>query len=288
MFLAEIMNQYNLSLSKVEALTGVDRTTISLLKNNKYNGNREIEQQIIDKLNSHGYTYKKRRFRVNSDVFIQTQNVLQFKDLCDELSTGDLTSSFGIVSGMAGRGKTMTAKWYAVQNSQAVYILFVDGMTIPQLLRKICFEITGLKPRSFYDCLEDIERNTKIKRHLVLIDEADKMPKRHIEMLRGMNEQCLCPVVLIGEETITGKLREERRLKSRVRRIINFEPLSISDVVTFYEIAVGISPDPSVALKLWERSQGDFRIIVRDAYAVVRMMNASEVAGITQEMVAKL
>jgi hypothetical protein len=169
-----------------------------------------------------------------------------------------------------------------------VYVLFIDGMTIPQLLREICFEIAGLRPRSFYDCLVEIEKNTKLKRRLILIDEADKMPKKHIEMLRGVNERCLAPIVLIGEEMLTSKVNEERRLKSRVRRVVQFEPLSVSDVVTFYEVAVGLSPDPAVALKLWERAQGDFRVIVRDAYAIARMLNASDVQEITLEMVGRL
>jgi DNA transposition AAA+ family ATPase len=285
---AQIMREYNLSLTQVEKITGVDRTTISQVKNGKYYENSNIPELILQRLQENGYVLKKKQFRVNTEIFIQTQNVLAFKELCDELMQGDLTSSFGIVAGRAGRGKTRTAIWYAVQNPQAVYVLFIDGMTIPQLLREICFEIAGLRPRSFYDCLVEIEKNTKLKRRLILIDEADKMPKKHIEMLRGVNERCLAPIVLIGEEMLTSKVNEERRLKSRVRRVVQFEPLSVSDVVTFYEVAVGLSPDPAVALKLWERAQGDFRVIVRDAYAIARMLNASDVQEITLEMVGRL
>ncbi len=288
--LAELMNYHKLSLSKVEAITGLDRSTISLLRAKKYNGNRELELQAVEKLKEAGYELPAFvRLTVKPDVFVTTENVVKFQSLCDELKSTDLTSSFGIVSGRAGRGKTRTAIWYTVQNPQdAVYVLYIDGMSIPQLAREICYEVTGLRPRSFYDCLIEIEKTTRLKRKLILIDEADKMPKKYIEMLRGFNERCLCPVVLIGEETITGRLNEERRLRSRARQIINFEPLTVSDVVTFYQMAVGIDIDPSVAVLLWERAKGDFRVVVRDAYSVVRILNTNETTEVTAEVVSKL
>lgn len=288
--LAEIMKHHKLSLSQVEAITGLDRSTLSLIRAKKYNGNRELELQAVEKLKESGYEMPAFvRLTVKPDVFVTTENVIKFQSLCEELKSTDLTSSFGIVSGRAGRGKTKTAIWYAVQNpNDAVYVLYIDGMSIPQLAREICFEVTGLRPRSFYDCLIEIEKTTRIKRKLILIDEADKMPKKYIEMLRGFNERCLCPIVLIGEETITSKLDEERRLKSRVRRAINFEPLSVSDVVTFYQMSIGIDVDPSVAVLLWERAKGDFRVVVRDAYSVVRVLNTNETTELTAEMVAGL
>lgn len=288
--LAELMKHHKLSLSQVESITGLDRSTLSLIRAKKYNGNRELELQAVEKLKEAGYEMPAFvRLAVKPDVFVTTENVIKFQSLCDELKSTDLTSSFGIVSGRAGRGKTKTAIWYTVQNPQdAVYVLYIDGMSIPQLAREICFEVTGLRPRSFYDCLIEIEKTTRLKRKLILIDEADKMPKKYIEMLRGFNERCLCPVALIGEETITSKLDEERRLKSRVRRVVQFEPMSVSDVVTFYQMAVGIDIDPSVAMLLWERAKGDFRVVVRDAYSVVRVLNTNETTELTAEMVAGL
>ena len=288
--LAKLMEYHKLTLGQIERLTGIDKTTLSLLKNGKYNGNKaEIETQVIEKLKEFGYTLPEGlKLSFNPDVFVFTQNVLQFKELADELLGSDLTSSFGIVAGRAGRGKTKTAIWYAVQNQSAVYVLYVDGMTIPQLAREICFEITGLRPRSFYDALIEIEKTTKYKKRLVIIDEADKMPKKHIEMLRGLNERCQVPIMLLGEEVITSKLSEERRLKSRVRKIVTFEPISVADVSTYYQASMGINLDPEVALALWKRSQGDFRIIVRDAYAIYRMLKANETTVVTMEMVQRL
>lgn len=287
--LAKVMSHYGLSLSKVEELTGIDRSTVSRIKAGKYNGDGDgLESKIIEKLKEQGYVLPETVISFNADAFIFTANVVQFKELADELLSSDITSSFGIVSGRAGRGKTKTAIWYAVQNPQAVYVLYVDGMSIPQLTREICYEITGIRHRSFYDSLIEIEKTTRHKKRLILIDEADKMPKKHIEMLRGLNEKCFTPVILLGEEMITSKLDEERRLKSRVRKVVSFEPITVADVSTYYQSSMGVNLDPDVALSLWKRSQGDFRIIVRDAYTIFRILKTNETTTVTEEMVKKL
>jgi len=215
---------------------------------------------------------------------------MKFEKLCDELldPDSDLTSSFGVVVGRAGRGKTKTAIHYAVQRPDAVYILFIDGMSITQVLREIAFEFTGLKPRDFMACIDEITKATKHKRRLILIDEADKMPKKYFDMLRGVNERCCCPIVLIGEENLMTKLKEERRLKSRVRQVLEFEQIAIPDVTAFYKMAIGVEVDHDAAEALLKRAEGDFRLMVRDAHAVVKILNASNIYEVTMDVVKAL
>lgn len=288
--IARIMNDYGLSLSKVAEITGYDRTTISLLKNNKYDGQAaKVEAECIKKLMEAGYVLKETKLKVNQHVFILTENVRRFNDLCDELidPESDLTSSFGLVVGRAGRGKTKAAIHYAVEHPEAVYVLFIDGMSMVQVVREISYELNGTRPRLFMECIEEISKAAKRRKRLVLMDEADKMPKKYIEMLRGINERCLLPMILIGEESITKKL-EERRLKSRVRRIVEFEPISITDVTLFYKTALGVEIEQDAARELLKRAEGDFRVIVRDAHSVVRIMNASSVYEVTLDVVRAL
>lgn len=288
--LARFIEQNNLKNAQVAKLTGYDESTISLLVRNRYNGNAaKLEADIIEKLKTLGYSLKE-KLKVNPYAFISNENVRRFDKLCDELldPDGDLTSSFGVVIGRAGRGKTKTAIHYAVQRTDAIYVLFIDGMSITQVLREISFEFTGLKPRDFMQCIDEITKATRHKRRLVLIDEADKMPKRYIDMLRGVNERCYCPIVLIGEEDLTTKLKEERRLKSRVRQIIEFEQISVIDVTAFYKMAVGVEVSPDAAEALLKRAEGDFRLLVRDAHAVVRILNASNIYEVTMDIVKVL
>lgn len=141
--LARFIEQNNLKNAQVAKLTGYDESTISLLVRNRYNGNAaKLEADIIEKLKTLGYSLKE-KLKVNPYAFISNENVRRFDKLCDELldPDGDLTSSFGVVIGRAGRGKTKTAIHYAVQRPDAIYVLFIDGMSITQVLREISLSL---------------------------------------------------------------------------------------------------------------------------------------------------
>jgi hypothetical protein len=289
--LARLIEQNGLKNADIARITGYDESTISLIVRGKYNGNAaKLETDIIGKLKEHGFVFKDARLKINPTAYISNENVKRFDKLCDELldPDSDLTSSFGVAIGRAGRGKTRAAIHYAVNRPDAIYCLFIDGMTLTQVAREISFEFTGLKPRDFMQCIDEISKATRQKRRLVMIDEADKMPKKYIDMLRGVNERCYCPIVLIGEEDLTSKLKEERRLKSRVRQVVEFEPITITDITTYYRVAIGIEVSPDAALSLLKRAEGDFRLLVRDAHTAVRIMNASNIYECTIDVVNSL
>ncbi|MBI3584234.1 MAG: AAA family ATPase [Nitrospinae bacterium] len=291
MQLKKLMEQYKGELinARVAKLTGYDESTISLIIRGKYSGNTsEIEADIVNKLSEHGYRLQEKNFRVRADVFIQTSNVRKFNSLCDELSEGDLTSSFGVVVGTAGRGKTKAAVHYAVNNPDAVYVQFITGFSLTDVSREIAYELNGIRPFRFRDCLMEIEKATRSKRKIILIDEADKMHLQSVEMLRGLNERCLCPIVLIGEEAVVRYMDRERRLKSRVRQTVAFEEITLSDVSAYFRLAAGIDLDAECAKAIWKRSGGDFRYVVRDAHSIVRIMNTSNQHVVTMDIVRVL
>ena len=82
--LKEVMKKLNLSASDVAQITGYARSTISQIKNNKYNGDGQVEAEILKKLAEAGYRLET-KLSVRRDVFIKTGNVRKFDTLCDEL-----------------------------------------------------------------------------------------------------------------------------------------------------------------------------------------------------------
>ncbi len=289
--LAQVMRENGLSVADVSKLTGISKTTVSLVKNGKYQDEAK-EDEILKKLEEQGVSTAGigRTLRVNRDVFVRTSNVDRFFELADELSdpVGDLTSSIGMVIGRAGRGKSFAARRYAVNNENSVYILYVDGFSLVDVAREIAYELSGLKPRFFRACLEAIEDASVTERKLVIIDEADKMPKKTFEMLRSINERCALPMILVGEENLKKILQSERRLKSRVRRIVHFEPVDLVDITAYYKQAVGIVPEGEALKMLHKRCSGDFRLVVRDSFEVVRILNASGLNRINEDVVKGL
>ena len=215
MGLVELMRDNGLSVADVARITDISKSTVSLVKNGKYSDSM-MEEKIVKALEEKGYKNAKRELKIRRDVFVKTENTSRFFELADELidPEGDLTSSIGMVIGRAGRGKSFAARRYAVNVDNTIYVLYVDGFSLVDVAREIAYEFSGLRPRFFRACLELIEDASITNRKLVIIDEADKMPKKTFEMLRSINERCALPMILVGEESLKKILESERRLKS--------------------------------------------------------------------------
>ena len=291
----EILDSTGLSLSQIGEIVKKDKSTLSRMASGEYPNYEERRREVIDALLVAGVIKETdalideslgREYRVNPETFIRTQNVVRFDDLANGLLEPDstLNSSIGIVLGPPGYGKTFTARHYASVSPDSAYVLYMKGFTLTYLMRQIANTLTGVSFRTYHENLALIKEATALRRKLIIIDEADRLPIRYIEALRGLNEYCSAPVVLIGEESLHNKMRTLPRLESRVRREIVFDPLSITDVALFYAQAVGenITDEPQLCKELLSRARKDFRNLVNDAITLCQAMTASGLNKITK------
>jgi hypothetical protein len=189
-----------------------------------------------------------------------------------------------MITGPAGRGKTEAAKHHAV-HSNAVYIPPMNTRTPTMVLREIAFEVGKLRPARSEACLAIIGEEMAKERRIVFIDEADLLPMQILEMLRNLNERYACPIVLIGEDELKGRVESRRRLSSRIRRRMEFAPVMQQDVSFFFHRSLEQRLTPDVAALIHKYSKGDWRPILTIALAIERSMKASDVAEITEELV---
>jgi hypothetical protein len=292
MDLATFVKQNGLSNGAVAKLSGYDRTTIYRIVRAEYPNWREKQDEILDKLIKAGYSEEGQEcVRVNTDVMVMTPSVSDFQSLAGELADpdGTLSSSIGMAIGSAERGKTYTSKWFSRRNDNAAYILYVDGFSQVQVLRDICDAVAHTRPYSMSKCIMVLEEHCKYQRRLIIIDEADKCPVRLLEMLRGVNERCLLPILLVGEEGLKAKIDQVPRLRSRIRKpVVIFEEASEVDVATYYMQAAGISIGKDVAGLLCRHARGGFRTVVNEANELARMANASGINTITEALIKQL
>jgi len=221
-------------------------------------------------------------------VFLATDNVNRFEDICSELENPEsrVGASMAIVTAPAGRGKSEAAKHYAA-NSDAVYIPPMNVSSPLMLLREISFDLCKIKPGRIEGCLNVIGSEMERYRRLVIIDEADLLQMRLLEMLRNVNERYACPILLIGEEELKGKIATRRRLSSRVRRRLEFEPVAQPDIVLFFRHALeaDITSQPKIASLIQRFSRGDWRPVLTIAADVERAMKASGLKTIPVELI---
>lgn len=216
-------------------------------------------------------------------AFLATGNVNRFDDICLELENPEsrIGASMAMVTGPAGRGKSEAAKHYAA-NSDAVYIPPMNVASPLGLLREITFDLCKVKPGRIEGCLNVIGSEMNSYRRLVIIDEADLLQMRLLEMLRNVNERYSCPVLLIGEEELEEKIAPRRRLSSRVRRGLEFEPVAQPDIVLFFRNALGldITSDPKITALIHRFCRGDWRPVLTMAVDIERAMKASGLKSI--------
>jgi DNA transposition AAA+ family ATPase len=155
--------------------------------------------------------------------FVETTNTKKFQEICDELADESslIGPSLAMVTGPAGRGKTEAAQHYAV-HTEAIYIPPLNIRTPAMLLREIAFDLAKVRPVRTETSLAVIGEEMAKKRRLVLIDEADLLEMQVLEMLRNLNERYACPLVLIGEDELKGRVASRRRQASRIRRRMDF------------------------------------------------------------------
>lgn len=286
------MEGNKLSMQDAARIIGVDKSQIVKICQRKYPGWQDKELEYVERLKNAGYTRSiSQNIQIDTDVLVLTHSVTRFKNLADDLSdpNGTMSSSIGMAIGTAERGKTHSAKWYVQENPNAAYVLYVDGSTKTQLLRDICEAVAHTRPHSFGECLQVLEENCKYARRLVIIDEADKLPVRYLEIIRAVNERCKLPFMLVGEEGLKVKTDRIPRLRSRIRNpVVLFERAQAVDVAAYYHEAAGIDISLDTAERLARHALGGFRSIVNDSIAISKMSKASGLVSITDTMLDKL
>jgi type II secretory pathway predicted ATPase ExeA len=152
------------------------------------------------------------------------------------------------------------------------------------VLREIAFELSKIKPARSEACLNIIGDEMAKNRRLVIVDEADLLTLQILEMLRNVNERYACPILLIGEDELKGKLASRRRIASRIRRKLEFTPVTQGDIVYFFKESLNVKLAGDVASIIHHHSKGDWRPVLTDTIGIERAMKASGITEVTAEL----
>lgn len=284
-----------MSDAAIAAMLGWSKTTMSLVVNGSYANLDGKLQEAYDRLlgddaataggaeQTDGFT----EITVKPDVVIATPDFNAVYGLCNGLMDvkSSLSASIGMVTGVAGRGKTTTVRRYAVEHPGVVYILYM-GYSKSALFRTIAEELTGRSFASYYKNLQLILEATRAWRKLIIIDEADRMPINMIEDLRTLNESGGVPLLLVGEPALASMTKRADRIESRIRKPrIEFHPLDYVVLSTLYKEACGLTLTKGVAEKLVKAAGADFRVAANDMQNIVRLMNINRVSVLTERLV---
>jgi hypothetical protein len=106
-----------------------------------------------------------------------------------------------------------------------------------------------------------------------------------LEGLRNVNERYACPILFLGEEKLKRKIGSHRRLASRIRRRMDFGPVTQQDVSYFFKRCLDLKLSVDVIAAIHRHSKGDWRPVLVTAIGCERSMKTSGSKEITLEMV---
>lgn len=259
------------TLSYVAGATGLSITTLHLWMNNKYKGNvdkiRKSVEQFIERENL-------REENVNIP-FVET-SVAQ--DVFEIAKTCHIENEIGVCCGYAGLGKTYAVKMYCLEHKDVILIEADFGYTPKVLFSKIHKEIGFDGSGSLHNMLNDIVDKLKNSGRLIIVDEAEHLPYRALELLRRIYDKAQVGILLVGMPKLLKNLNGDKgqytQLYSRIGVLAELKPLVDNDIL---DITSKVTPDSvTIYPKLSTFCEGNTRVLTKLLVRASRIAHLNE------------
>jgi len=267
------MDDTNTSMSAVARGLGISPTAVSQYINNKYQGDvAKIDDAVRSFLDRQREKASAPRRKLE---FIQTsvsKKVFEVAKICH------LDGELGVAYGGAGLGKTEAVKEYARQNSDVILIEADLGYTARVLFRELHKRV-GLDGVGSIDCLKnDVIQRLRDSGRLIIVDEAEHLPYRALELLRRVYDKAGVGILLVGMPRLVANLRgkkgEYAQLYSRVGIAANLQPLQEKDTENIVHTAI---PGSNGLWKAYhESSHGNTRVLTKLIMRSIRVAEINE------------
>ncbi len=256
--LINLQKEKNYTSKYIAKALNISGTSLSMWLNDAYKGNiQRIEDAVANFLKIE----KLRNKRVKLG-FVHTNIV---DDVFEAAKTCHVENEIGVCCGNAGLGKTFAVKKYTIDNPNTILIEADLGYT-PRVLfseihKKLGYDGCGTIHSMFVNIIDKLKSSGR----LIIIDEAEHLPYKSLELLRRVYDKAEVGILLVGMPRLIMNLEGEKRqyaqLYSRVGIVSQLNSLSSEDIST---IISSVIPNPtSVYPLLAEYSAGNTRVLTK-------------------------
>lgn len=279
--LSRCIQERGFSQRKVAQAIPISDSALSQWMGSHYMGDvKGLEQAIKGFLQR---DYERAQNRKVTLPFIMTGNaakVFEAARMCH------LDGDIGVIVGAAGIGKTMAVKEYTLRNSDVVLIEADLGYTAKELFREIHIKLGFDGTGSINQMKNDVIDKLRGAGRLIIVDEAEHLPVRALDLLRRINDKAGTGILFCGLKRFMENLRLKQAdfayLYTRVGFKVALDALQGRDIEV---IVQGVIPEANGLWKTYhEESHGNGRVLSK---LVIRSLRLAEVnsVGLTPELV---
>ncbi len=257
--LQELMNRRNLSQVHVARAIGKSSAVINQYLQGKYSGDVESVNELIA-----GFIQREREKaqarQLNFD-FVATETARRALEV---VGYAHLMSEICVLTGAAGVGKTIILNEYATKHRDAILIEADPGYTARVLLEELCNRLGVSKRGNIHDLSASCVQALRESGRLLLVDEAELLPYRALEVLRRLHDKAGIGIVLAGMPRLLVNLRGKRGEFAQLYSRVGFA-LPLGDALSrddFDQIAVSMMPeaaDAKISDALYTSARGNAR-----------------------------
>ena len=202
--LNKLMKEKKYTYAYTAKAMNISPTALHLWINGNYKGNvKKIEDAVLHFIDIE----KLREGRINID-FIETsvaEDVFNIAKVCH------VENEIGVCCGVAGVGKTFAVKKYAIENSDVILIEADLGYT-PKVLfseihKRLGYDGCGTIHAMFTDIIDKLKSSGR----LIIIDEAEHLPYKSLELVRRIYDKANVGILLVGMPRLITNLKGEKR-----------------------------------------------------------------------------
>ena len=252
------MKERSVSQATISRSTGISTAALSQWLNGSYTGNTDKIDNSIRRFISR----EKERFSKKHIDFVMTNIAGKIFEVA---RIAHIDCEIGLCYGQAGLGKTQAVKEYARLNTDVILIEADPGYTTKVLFSEIHKKLGLDGNGSIHSLAEDIIEKLKYSGRLIIIDEAEHLPYRALDLLRRIHDKASIGMLLVGMPVLLSNLRGKRgqyeQLYSRIGIAGKLTALKPEDTQTIVNSVVSDSD------KIWETyhktSGGNTRVLIK-------------------------
>lgn len=249
------------SMTRLAKSAGTSATSLSQVLNNKYPGDvGKIRRKVTDVIERERSKDTLISHRSSNGIFIETSSA---KRVLDAATHCHLKQKIGVICARAGYGKTEGVREYARRHTDVVLIEADPGYTAATFFKELHNRLGNGKRGNLHEIFDDCVDRLSSTGRLVIIDEAEQLPYRALEMVRRLHDKAGIGILMTGMPRLFHNLRgikgEFEQLYSRVSLYIELQPLKDSDIQLIVSRCVGDSVGNAYWKQYKANSDGRYR-----------------------------